>query len=142
MTHQVLASKSAISPRPQCRSRSSREKRRAMRRKNERLAATLRQQTEDASKPDKVIRRTWRSSGVIGDDRSRHGGRVTGELRPVANLSLLACLEVHSKQVHAEPIQRNDSATFIRFLQGLLQAYPDRRLYIIAHNGSSHRSKE
>jgi transposase len=51
-------------------------------------------------------------------------------------------LEVHSGQVRAEPIRRNDSATFIRFLRRLLNAYPAQELYIIADNGSSHRSKK
>ena len=67
--------------------------------------------------------------------------RLSHEYKRHGTASLLASLEVHSGQVRAESIQRNDSATFIRFLRRLLQAYPDKELYLIADNGSSHRSK-
>jgi transposase len=68
--------------------------------------------------------------------------RLSHEYKRHGTASLLASLEVHSGQVRAEPIQRNNSATFIRFLRGLLQAYPEKELYLIADNGSSHRSKK
>ena len=68
--------------------------------------------------------------------------RLSHEYKRHGTASLLASLEVHSGQVHAEPIQRNDSTTFIRFLRRLLQAYPEKELYLIADNGSSHRSKK
>jgi transposase len=68
--------------------------------------------------------------------------RLSHEYKRNGTASLLASLEVHSGQVRAEPIHRNDSATFIRFLRRLLSAYPAKELYIIADNGSSHRSKK
>ncbi len=68
--------------------------------------------------------------------------RLSHEYKRHGTASLLASLEVHSGQVHAEPIQRNNSATFIRFLRHLLNAYPAKELHIIADNGSSHRSKK
>jgi putative transposase len=68
--------------------------------------------------------------------------RLSHEYKRHGTASLLASLEVHSGQVRAESIQRNDSATFIRFLRRLLQAYPDKELYLIADNDSSHRSKQ
>jgi transposase len=68
--------------------------------------------------------------------------RLSHEYKRHGTASLLASLEVHSGQVRAEPIQRNDSTTFIRFLRRLLQAYPEKELYLIADNGSSHRSKK
>jgi putative transposase len=68
--------------------------------------------------------------------------RLSHEYKRHGTASLLASLEVHSGQVRAESIQRNDSTTFIRFLRRLLQAYPDKELYLIADNGSSHRSKQ
>ncbi len=68
--------------------------------------------------------------------------RLSHEYKRHGTASLLASLEVHSGQVRAESIQRNDSTTFIRFLRRLLQAYPDKDLYLIADNGSSHRSKK
>jgi len=48
--------------------------------------------------------------------------RLSHEYKRHGTASLLASLEVHSGQVRAESIQRNDSATFIRFLRRLLQA--------------------
>jgi len=68
--------------------------------------------------------------------------RLSHEYKRHGTASLLASLEVHSGQVRAESIQRNDSTTFIRFLRHLLQAYPSQELYLIADNGSSHRSKK
>jgi len=68
--------------------------------------------------------------------------RLSHEYKRHGTASLLASLEVHSGRVRAESIQRNDSTTFIRFLRRLLQAYPDKELYLIADNGSSHRSKQ
>ena len=68
--------------------------------------------------------------------------RLSHEYKRYGTASLLASLEVHSGQVRAESIQRNDSTTFISFLRRLLRAYPDKELYLIADNGSSHRSKK
>lgn len=68
--------------------------------------------------------------------------RLSHEYKRHGTASLLAALEVHSGQVRAEPIRRNDSATFIRFLRRLLNAYPGKELHIIADNASSHRSKK
>jgi transposase len=68
--------------------------------------------------------------------------RLSHEYKRHGMASRLASLEVHSGQVRAEPIQRDDSATFIRFLRRLLPAYPDKDLYLIADKGSSHRSKK
>ena len=68
--------------------------------------------------------------------------RLSHEYKRHGTASLLASFEVHSGRVHAEPIRRNNSTTFIRFLRRLLTAYPGTELYVIADNGSSHRSKK
>jgi transposase len=68
--------------------------------------------------------------------------RLSHEYKRNGTASLLASLEVHSGQIRAESIQRNNSVTFIRFLRRLLHAYPDKDLYVILDNGSSHRSKK
>jgi putative transposase len=68
--------------------------------------------------------------------------RLSHEYKRNGTASLLASFEVHSGRVRAEPIHRNNSATFIRFLRRLLMAYPGKELYLIADNGSSHRSKK
>jgi len=68
--------------------------------------------------------------------------RLSHEYKRNGTASLLAALEVHSGQIRAETIQRNNSDTFIRFLRRLLHAYPDKDLYVVLDNGSSHKSKE
>jgi transposase len=68
--------------------------------------------------------------------------RLSHEYKRNGTASLLASLEVHSGQIRAQSIRRNNSNTFIRFLRHLLQAYPDKDLYVILDNGSSHRSKK
>lgn len=68
--------------------------------------------------------------------------RLSHEYKRHGTASLLASLEVHSGQVRAEPIRGNNSVTFIHFLRRLLNAYPAQELYIVADNGSSHRSKK
>jgi transposase len=68
--------------------------------------------------------------------------RLSHEYKRNGTASLLAALEVHSGQVQGQSIRRNNSETFIRFLRRLLQAYPDKDLYVVLDNGSSHRSKK
>jgi transposase len=68
--------------------------------------------------------------------------RLSHEYKRNGTASLLAALEVHSGQVRGESIRRNNSETFIRFLRRLLQIYPDKELYVVLDNGSSHRSKK
>lgn len=68
--------------------------------------------------------------------------RLSHEYKRNGTASLLAALEVHSGQVKGQSIRRNNSETFIRFLRRLLQSYPDKELYVVLDNGSSHRSKK
>lgn len=56
--------------------------------------------------------------------------------------SLLAALEVHSGEVLATTIARNNSVTFIDFLADIhCQVDPDLTIHLIVDNGSSHTSK-
>jgi putative transposase len=68
--------------------------------------------------------------------------RLSHEYKRNGTASLLAALEVHSGQITGQSIRHNNSETFIRFLGRLLQAYPDKEIYVIVDNGSSHRSKK
>lgn len=68
--------------------------------------------------------------------------RLSHEYKRNGTASLLACLDVHSGQVRGECIRRNNSVTFIRFLRRLLREFPDKDLFVILDNGSSHRSKK
>jgi transposase len=57
-------------------------------------------------------------------------------------VSLVAALDVHTGEVLGRIIDRNDSATFTRFLSEIDQAiHPARHIYLIMDNGSSHVSK-
>ena len=56
--------------------------------------------------------------------------------------SIIAALQVATGQMIAEPIARNDSATFIAFLHRLDQCIaPHLNIHLIMDNGSSHVSK-
>jgi transposase len=68
--------------------------------------------------------------------------RVEFEYRRHGTASIVAALDVHSGNVVAEPIARNDSAHFIQFLAGIDQR-TDAALdiHLILDNGSSHVSK-
>ena len=68
--------------------------------------------------------------------------RLSHEYKRNGTASLLAALEVHSGHVRGQAIRRHTRETFIRFLRGLLKAYPGQDLHVIVDNGSSHRSKQ
>ncbi len=64
------------------------------------------------------------------------------EYRRHGTLSIIAAMDVATGQVVAERIARNDSATFIAFLQQLDQSTdPALRIHLIMDNGSSHTSR-
>jgi transposase len=67
----------------------------------------------------------------VGFEYKRHG---------LANL--LAAFEVTTGRVFARIVDRNDSASFIRFLRLLIRRYPSGKIYLVLDNGSSHRSQE
>ena len=73
--------------------------------------------------------------------KPHHIERLSHEYKRNGTASLLAALEVHSGQVHAQTIRNNNSETFIRFLRRMLHNFPDKDLYVVLDNGSSHRSK-
>jgi transposase len=68
--------------------------------------------------------------------------KLSHEYKRNGTASLLAALEVHQGKISAQTIRHNNSDTFIRFLRRLLQQYPDRDLYVVLDNGSSHKSKK
>jgi transposase len=64
------------------------------------------------------------------------------EYRRHGTASIVAALDVHTGQVLAEDITRNDSVTFIAFLRLLEHAVPaESTIHLILDNGSSHTSK-
>jgi transposase len=64
------------------------------------------------------------------------------EYRRHGTASLLAALEVHSGKVTAKDITRNNSVTFIGFLEDLDRDIPaELEVHLVLDNGSSHTSK-
>lgn len=64
------------------------------------------------------------------------------EYRRHGTASLLAALEVHSGQMVAQPIERNNSLTFIQFLEDLeARVEHELKIHLIMDNGPSHTSK-
>ena len=81
---------------------------------------------------------------IVADQPARPGRarRREFEYRRHGTASLVAALAVHSGQVLARPIARNDSATFCDFLDDIDRAVPPgTKIVIIMDNGSSHVSK-
>lgn len=57
-------------------------------------------------------------------------------------VSIIAALQISTGQVVVEPIDRNDSVTFIGFLHRLDQCIdPGLRIHLVMDNGSSHTSR-
>ena len=68
----------------------------------------------------------------------RHGF----EYKRNGTLSLYAALNVGTGRVHGMTAERHTSATFLRFLDGLVAAQPKRRaIHIIADNLSAHKTQ-
>ena len=56
-------------------------------------------------------------------------------------VKMIASFHVHTGAVMGKFVEKNDSAAFIEFLKGLLQAHPEGKIYLILDNGSSHTSR-
>jgi transposase len=57
--------------------------------------------------------------------------------------SLMAAFEVHTGDVYAEVIQKNDSMTFCNFLAEIENQVPKgKKIHVVLDNGSSHTSRE
>jgi transposase len=70
-------------------------------------------------------------------------GRYEFEYRRHGTVSLLAAMDVHSGEVLGTDIARNDSATFIDFLEQIdRDVAPSLVIHLVMDNGSSHTSKE
>jgi transposase len=87
------------------------------------IAARSRKHPDQPCRPGRTARREF--------EYVRHG-----------TVSIIAALDVHTGQVLTEPIVKNDSVTFIRFL-AMLDDHIDPALTIrlVLDNGSSHTSK-
>lgn len=71
-----------------------------------------------------------------------HPARQEFEYVRHGTVSIIAALDVRTGQVLAEPIHRNDSATFQAFLTMLDQSIdPRKQIHVVLDNGSSHIAK-
>lgn len=69
-------------------------------------------------------------------------GRYEFEYRRHGTASLLAAMDVHTGEVLATDIARNDSPTFIEFLELIERSIdPSLGIHLVLDNGSSHTSK-
>lgn len=65
--------------------------------------------------------------------------RLTTTYKRNGTVSLMAALAVHEGDITAEPIEKNNSDTFLKFLKKLYRKYPKKHLHIIADNLAVHK---
>lgn len=65
--------------------------------------------------------------------------RLTTTYKRHGTVGLRAALDVHSGQILATPIDRNDGEGFLKFLKKLDRTYRGKTLHIIADNFSAHK---
>lgn len=68
--------------------------------------------------------------------------RQTVTYKRNGTVGLMAALAVHTGQVTAKPIEKNDAQTFLKFLKKLDRTYRHKTLHIIVDNFSAHKNKE
>lgn len=67
--------------------------------------------------------------------------RLTATYKRNGTVSLLAALSVHTGEITAEPIKRNDADTFLRFLKRLYRDNPRRTIHVVCDNLSAHKDQ-
>ena len=65
--------------------------------------------------------------------------RLTTTYKRHGTVSLIAALAVHTGDITAKAIKRNDSATFLAFLKNLYRNNPKKELHVIVDNLSVHK---
>jgi len=68
--------------------------------------------------------------------------RLTSTYKRNGTTSLIAALSVHTGEVTATTMERNDSENFLQFLKKLDREYRHKHLYIIADNLSVHKDSK
>lgn len=74
--------------------------------------------------------------------RSGNAKRHTATYKRNGTVSLIAALAVHSGEITANPIKRNNAENFLKFLKKLDRKYRNKKLHIILDNLSIHKNKE
>lgn len=100
--------------------------------------------------PDAVVLSIDEKTAIAARSR-KHPARPAAAARPVrqefeyvrhGTVSIVAALDVRTGQTVTEPITRNDSVTFQRFLTMLDASIdPTKQIHIVLDNGSSHVAK-
>ena len=67
--------------------------------------------------------------------------RLTSTYKRNGTTSLIAALAVHQGKVLAQPIEKNNARTFLKFLKKLDRTYRNTKLHIIVDNLSVHKHK-
>ena len=74
--------------------------------------------------------------------RSGQPRRQTATYKRNGTVSLIAALAVHTGEITAQPIERNNAENFLKFLKKLDRTYRNVKLHIIVDNLATHRQKE
>ncbi|WP_181923770.1 IS630 family transposase [Streptomyces inhibens] len=100
--------------------------------------------------PGAVVLSTDEKTAIAARSR-RHAGKAPAPCRPVrqefeyrrhGTVSIAAAMDVCTGEVLTQPITRNDSATFVRFLKMLDRTIdPRREIHVVLDNGSAHTAK-
>jgi transposase len=68
--------------------------------------------------------------------------RLTATYKRHGTVSLIAALSVHSGEVSAQTMDRNDADNFLAFLRRLYRQHPHQHLHVIVDNLSVHKDKK
>jgi transposase len=71
--------------------------------------------------------------------RAGNPKRLTATYKRNGTVSLIAALAVHSGEITAETIDKNNHKNFLKFLKKLYRKYPKKQLHIIADNLNVHK---
>jgi transposase len=74
--------------------------------------------------------------------RTGNPKRLTTTYKRHGTTSLIAALAVHEGNIIAQPIKKNNSETFLKFLKKLDRMYTNKKLHIIVDNLSVHKQED
>lgn len=68
--------------------------------------------------------------------------RLTATYKRHGTVSLIAALAVHSGEITADTIDKNNSVNFLKFIKKIYRKHPHKQLHIIADNLNVHKHKD
>ncbi len=78
----------------------------------------------------------------ILDLKSGHPKRLTATYKRNGTVALIAALAVHTGEVNAKTMQKNNSDNFLAFLKKLDRTYRNKTLHVIVDNLSVHKNQK